>query len=839
MQKKFTRILLSLLICINTQLVQGQSVCISGVLKDSLTNTPLAYCSVKALNQRKGVISDSTGYFSLTLNPGADSLRFSMMGYQTITKPVRLKASHEINLSLAPFTNTLNEVVVYPKGYDPAVHLFKKILQHKAQNNPDRFNSCQSEVYDKLEFDANNISEKAIRSRLLQPFSFVFNHADSTATGKPQVPIFFTESLADYYYSKKLGKEKTIYKARQVTGIKNETIIQYLNDLKQQLNVYNNYLVFLKVSFISPRADNGLGYYKYTIEERKQINHRKYFRLSFKPLHSSSNTFTGECWVMDKTYALQSISLQMNPGANINWVKDIAITQDFTPHTRDSIMAVSKTVVAIDFTTLSKKSLGFTGTRTSYYRNIRINDPMTDTVFQNDSINTTAVSLQPGKQYWEQHRFAPLSTKEQWAYTMIDSIRKVPAYITYSNVITALGTGYYPVGKIDIGNLYKTFTANIVEGARFNFGFRTNANFSKSFQFRGYAGLGMKHYSFKYALSSLFVLDRKNWETVRLSYENDFTPLSDHMNELNENSIFGAIMRRVPRGHIQLVNTEQAKIQYQRYYSNGFSIQLALDKRVLSPAFNTYYTHGKFTPNIVHVSNPRLGKPYQVAEASVSIRYAYQEKIYAGPFSRISLGSKYPIVEFRYTRGFQVHDGALRSDFDYQQYQLSVTHQVNIPSLGKINYALEGGITDGILPILLLNVAKGNDTYYYNRYAFNNMNRYEFVSDRYASLLLEHHWGGFPFNRLPLLKKTNWRTVTSFRALMGSMTDSNKAANRFHDNTLAYHFIVPDKQPYMETGIGIENIFHVLRVDAIWRLSYRDRPGVVNFGLKAALQFNF
>ncbi|WP_204303021.1 hypothetical protein, partial [Klebsiella pneumoniae] len=87
---------------------------------------------------------------------------------------------------------------------------------------------------------------------------------------------------------------------------------------------------------------------------------------------------------------LQSISLQMNPGANINWVKDIAITQDFTPHTRDSIMAVSKTVVAIDFTTLSKKSLGFTGTRTSYYRNIRINDPMTDTVFQNDSINTTA-----------------------------------------------------------------------------------------------------------------------------------------------------------------------------------------------------------------------------------------------------------------------------------------------------------------------------------------------------------------------------------------------------------------------------------------------------------------
>ena len=71
------------------------------------------------------------------------------------------------------------------------------------------------------------------------------------------------------------------------------------------------------------------------------------------------------------------------------------------------------------------------------------------------------------------------------------------------------------------------------------------------------------------------------------------------------------------------------------------------------------------------------------------------------------------------------------------------------------------------------------------------------------------------------------------------MTDANKAANRFRDSSLAYHFIIPDKQPYMEAGVGIENIFHVLRVDAVWRLNYRDRPGIVNFGLKAAIQFSF
>ena len=840
MQKNCTRFLLLFLVMGCTVSVKGQLISISGTLKDSLTQAPLVYCSVKATNLRKGAITDSLGHFELMVSPDIDSMRFSMMGYQTITRAITKKTSQEINLSLAPETNTLTEVVVYPKGYDPAVHLFKKILEHKEQNNPAHFNNYQSEVYDKLQFEAGNFSEKAIGSRLLKPFSFVFTHTDPGASpAKPRVPLFITESLADYYYSKKLGKEKTIYKARQVTGIRNETIIQYLDDLKQQINLYDNYLMLMKVSFISPLADNGLSYYKYHMEERKTIGNRKYFRLSFRPLHSSSNTFFGECWVIDRTYALQSISVQMNAGANINWVKDIALSQDFMPLGADSAMAITKTMLSINFITLSKKSLGFIGTRSSYYRNIRINDAVTDSVLLQLAIADQPVITQPGTHFWEQHRFAPLTSRDQWAYTMIDSIRKVPAYTTYRNMLTALGTGYYPAGKIDIGNLYKTFTANIIEGPRLNLGFRTNANFSKWYQFRGYAGLGMKYNTFKYALSHLFILNRKNWETVRLSYEDDFTPLSDHLNELNENSIFGALMRRVPRGHIQLVNTEQAKIQYQHFYQNGFSVQLSLDKRVLSPAFNTYYTYGKFTPNIVHLAYPHQGKTYKVSEASVGIRYAYKEKIYAGPFTRLSLGSKYPIVEFKYTHGFQVEGGMLQSDFGYNQYRLSVSQQVNIPSLGKINYTLEGGITDGTLPILLLDVAKGNDTYYYNRYAFNNMNRYEFVSDHYASLLLEHHWGGFPFNRLPLLKKANWRTVTSFRALSGSMTDANKTANKFCDNALTYHFIVPDKIPYMETGVGIENIFRVVRVDAIWRLTYRDRPGIVNFGLKASLQFNF
>jgi hypothetical protein len=784
-------------------------------------------------------MTDTNGHYSLVVEPEVDSIRFSMTGYRPVTKAVKTKMSQEINLSLSPRLNVLSEVIVYPKGYDPAVHLFRKIIKHKEQNNPAHFTSYRCEAYDKLEFDASNIPGKITHSRLLQPFSFVFDYKDSSDQREHQIPVFLAESIGNYYYSKDPWIEKTIYRAKKITGIKNESVIKYLDDMKQRINIYDNYIIFLKIPFISPLADNGLNYYKYTIEETKFINERRYYRLSFRPLHGGSNTFRGECWIMDKTYALTSITMEMNEGANINWVKGIAIAQDFIQLT-DSTMVVSKSGLTISFSTLSKKSLGFIGRKTSYYRNIELNVPAGDSSLNNAPvIAANFSSLQQDNQFWEQNRFVPLTASEKWVYTMVDSVQKVPAFTTYSHIITALSTGYYPVGKIDLGNIYSTFTSNVIEGARFDLGLRTNAKFNNRVQLKGYAGLGTKHNTVKYALSSLFVLNRKNWETLKLSYEDDFSSLSDHNNELDEHSVFGAMMSRVPKEDIRLVNNRQAKIQYLHYYQKGFSLQLAADRRVLSPAFNTYYTYGKFTPSIIPVRGAYLDKSYNVSEATVGLRYAHRENILNGPFSRVNLGSRYPVIEFRYTRGFRIQEGALKSDFNYNKYQVSVSQHLLIPGFGKVIYSIEGGITDGVLPILLLDVAKGNNTYYYDRYAFNNMNRYEFVSDHYASLLLEHHWGGFPFNRLPLIRKLKWRTVASFRALTGTMTDANKAANRYYDSSLAYHFTVPDRQPYMESGIGIENIFHLLRIDAVWRLSYKNRPDIVKFGLKASIQFSF
>ncbi len=43
----------------------------------------------------------------------------------------------------------------------------------------------------------------------------------------------------------------------------------------------------------------------------------------------------------------------------------------------------------------------------------------------------------------------------------------------------------------------------------------------------------------------------------------------------------------------------------------------------------------------------------------------------------------------------------------------------------------------------------------------------------------------------------------------------------------------------MEASVGIENIFKFLRVDYVWRMSYRDLPGIQRRGVRMTMSLSF
>jgi hypothetical protein len=146
------------------------------------------------------------------------------------------------------------------------------------------------------------------------------------------------------------------------------------------------------------------------------------------------------------------------------------------------------------------------------------------------------------------------------------------------------------------------------------------------------------------------------------------------------------------------------------------------------------------------------------------------------------------------------------------------------------NYAIEGGIYFGKLPYTMLDIPRGNETFGYYSYDFNMLNFMEYIHDKYLHTYLEYHLNGFIFNRLPLLKRIGLREVFSAKTMIGSLSDKHQQIVEFPVN------ITKMSNPYVELGAGVENIFRLFRVEAVWRVSPKSVQGAPSFGLRAKFE---
>jgi len=138
----------------------------------------------------------------------------------------------------------------------------------------------------------------------------------------------------------------------------------------------------------------------------------------------------------------------------------------------------------------------------------------------------------------------------------------------------------------------------------------------------------------------------------------------------------------------------------------------------------------------------------------------------------------------------------------------------------------------------LLEIHPGNEYYYYNKYAFQMMNNYEFLSNEYAGFNLEHNLGGGIFNRIPVLKKLKWRQFWTAKGVVGSLSRDNELLN-FNKG---YPFRSLQGNPYLELGTGVSNILQIFRIDFVWRVTPQPLPEESKskyFGIFGSVKFEF
>jgi hypothetical protein len=203
---------------------------------------------------------------------------------------------------------------------------------------------------------------------------------------------------------------------------------------------------------------------------------------------------------------------------------------------------------------------------------------------------------------------------------------------------------------------------------------------------------------------------------------------------------------------------------------------------------------------------------------ALKLRFAYLERFIETDYNRYSIGTKYPVVEVMFSKGFK---GVFNSAYNYTKYSLLIKDMMKISPYGTLYYRVYGGKINGTMPFTNLENHPGNDLFYYNPFAFNLMNRFEYLSDKYAGVSMEHNIGSGLFRFIPLTRKLKWRQFYTVKTLWGSLSKENEAINTrlLSPYPKIYSFKTLNGKTYMEVGTGIDNIFKVFRLDFVWRLS--------------------
>lgn len=831
---KYGLLAFCLLACFFFKTSYAQSVRVSGTVSDAQTKETLPFVNIHFSDTDIGGISDANGEFHISSSRMTDSLVVSFIGYETQRIPITSAYMPNLQIELQPSVMKLGEVIIRA-GQDPAMILLKLIKEKREDNKLKFLDHYAYSVYNKLEFDLNNLQGNFSDAALLKPFEFLNGYIDTAeVSGKAYLPFFISETVSERYHSNKNNQELEVIRANKISGINNESLRRYTGDMYQDVNIYDNVISVLGKGFISPIGRMGKTYYNYELSDTSWQENRWCYKLEFTPKRKFEPTIEGFVWVNDTSFAVKSFRISLSQTASINFVDSLVAEKRFV-EVADSVWMISYDNLFIDFNLLESAE-GFFGRKTSHYFNHKINAEVDTSVFYEKhptNLIYKTDSLSDTDDYWDMQRPESLSDRERAIYDMVDTVTEIKAFQQWERIITMLVTGYYVTGPLELGPVFSFISNNPVEGNRLRFGFRTSNNFSRKVLFESYGAYGFGDEKWKYGGGSSYMFNTLPRRALHFHFAHDYMQMGSGLNALRTDNLLGTMLRRP--GTIHLHFADQYELLYEHEFKEGLSAYLGVQTdRIFSPPTSNFYLlqHG------INQRSPRLNLTEQIqnSELVFGLHYAKDEKFIRGSFEQVSLGTKNPIINLRIAYSPK---GFLANPHEFVKSTVNYKHKFLLYPLGELHYAFEAGKIFGKAYYPFLFVHQGNQSFAFYDFAFNLMNYYEFVSDEYVSVYAEQKFEGFFLNHIPLMRRLQWREHVGFRASFGRLNSGNRMLMFYPEFINDFYTEDNEALPYMEANIGISNIFKVLRLDAVWRLSHLKNPDIYPFAITAKLQIDF
>jgi len=821
--------LLVLFTMLGSHLAYGQITSIEGYVRERGSREAIVYAHIFLKGTHIGAISDTAGYFRLQFNSKdtkADTLIITYLGYFGEQVHIGPEANQRIEVFLNPRSEQLQEVVAYA-GDNPAWKILDNIIAQKDKNNPEERDNFYCEEYSKIRFDLNHFTDNIKKNILVRPFDYIWENTRTTEDGIKYLPVLLVEKVIDHYYQRLPKERKDYVSGVKTTGLAGPKIMQFVEDLYLSPNIYDNYAVILEKNFPSPIIDNYRSHYEHYLMDSVIKDGRKMYKLAFDPKVKRALAFTGEMIVDSATWAIQHIDLRFDIMANINFVRSYYISQDYQLM-EGYWMPVSSGVIG-DFTVIENSAdlTGFFGRKSSTFQNYRINETLPKRVFKGSELIVQSDSAaEKSNDYWQANRLTELSDEDNGIFEMVEQLESDPKFIFRKDALVGIATGYIPLKKFDIGDMYSFYSYNVVEHSRLKFGFRTSQKLDFPLKGAAYGAYGTLDDKWKYGISLEASLGREKNKVTRfgVSARDDVEQLGRSFSQIEIDNVLTSFIQY---GDIASRNyVRDHTIYAEKLWGLGVVTRAEYFVNTVSRTGDEKF---------YNISEGQITSPenYNAKGIGLTFKYSWQNNDISGQFyhdNKKKVFRKYPELTFKWK--WADHD-LFDSEIDFHKINASLLQRVRTKKFGYLQYYLEGGIINGTVPYPYLNIPFGNQLVLNDEFSFNLMNFLEYASDRFVTLHAEQHFEGLILNRIPGINKLKWRLFCFGKAYWGDISEkNNESIYLFPEN------LKPLTKGYYESGFGIENIFKIARIDFTWRLT-EGAGKYYYFLVKPSFRFSF
>ncbi len=804
----------------------AQTYSVSGKISDD-KNQALSFSSVLVKGTTQGTNANADGLYVLKLQPGSYELIFQYVGFKKKIEKVIIAEGNVIkNVSLSPENYELKEVVI-KDGEDPAYAVIRQAIK-KRKFYLNEVNAFTCKAYIKGLQRLKDFPQKMVK--LLNVMNTSGEKIDSTLLGV----VYLSESETKYHFRKPNDEKEIMYSSR-VSGNNKAFSFNQVSDMK--FSVYENLITLDGLSdrpFISPINENALLSYRYkllgtTFEDGKMLN-----KIEVIPKRKTDPCFRGIIYIQENTWRVHSADVYLTKDAKIDFVDTLHIKQLNAP-VNDSIwMPISLNM------TFNFKVFGFVG---DGFFNAIFSDYDMHPVFPKKFFKNEVLKVEDGANkkdtvYWDTSRPVPLTEEEKIDYRRKDSISAIKNSDRYVDSIDHKGNKLTLTDLI-MGYSYnktsKKFSLNtsglLTSGIQYNTVEGVNASLKvdmiKRYENNRYHNVSA---SARYGFSNYLLGGTINWKYLKTpeKFESINVRMGTSALQFNGSEPINSTMNTyytlfTNDNFMKLYKKTYASFSYRKELMNGLIASFSSEYAERSSLRNTANYLWIDNKNKLFTSNDPLHSTTDdysfavnnsfIVDIGVSIRF--KQKYYTRPHEKIIVGSKYPIINMNYVKAIP----GLNTKADYDLVKISIDDNIKLGLFGTFAYRLKGGcfLTNKYVSFMDYQHFNGNQTILANNDYLNSFKLLAYYTystkNWYTEGHAEHHFNGFIFNKIPLLKKYRMQEVVGGHVLLNDKLDQ-----------------------YYEINFAIEHIFQIIRVDYV--LGYGPK-GNFNQGFVIGLGLEF